>query len=311
MRRGLYWAAVIVAVLLLVGGTLLAVVGYRRTEGPSGAVRGYFAALARGDAATALAYGDVPSGPHGLLTATVLRSQQHIAPIRHFSVLATHQTGDRARVVVRYVLAYAGSPQTINASVPAHRKGGAWRLDQVAVPVALDVDRAGQRASILGSAIPDCDSLAFPGAAPITFDTPYLQLDAAEDSISFGAPPDLHVYVELSPVGKQAVLRAVQTALDACLSGRGDATCPLPDERFVPGSVRGRLSGRVADNLTISLDDGPAGLVKISGEQPVQATDYRKLSFVNQPVEGSGTVVLNVNARAYAVAPLHLLWGAS
>lgn len=311
MRRGLYWAAVLAGVLLLGSGTVLAVRGYEKTGGPDGAVRGYFAALARGDAATALAFGDVPDGPHGLLTADVLRSQQHIAPLRNLTVVATHRTGDRATVSVRYQLLYPGSPQTINSTVPVHRKDDEWRLDRVAVPVSLDLDRALQRASIVGAGIPDGDTLVFPGAVPVTFDTPYLQLNAAEDSVSFGRPPDLHVYVEISPAGTKAVVQAVQDALDACLAGRGDATCPLPDERYVPGSIRGRLSDRLADNLTITLDEGPTGLLQIKGEPPVRATTYRKLTFVNRTVTGSGTVVLDMHARAYAVRPLRLVWSRS
>jgi len=308
VRRWLYWTAVLAGVLLVGGGVTLAVRGYRQTGGPAGAVRGYFAALARGDSAGALAFGDVPDGPHTLLTADVLRSQQRIAPLRDFHVVATRQQGDAATVSVRYVLDYPGSPQTVNSSVPVHRTDGGWRLDGVAVPISLELDRALQRATIVGAGIPDGDTLAFPGAVPITFDTPYLQLDAAEDTVSFGRPPDLDVYVEVSPAGRKAVVQAVQRALDACLAGRGDPTCPLPDERYVPGSIRGRLAGRLADNLTITLDAGPAGLLDIKGEQPVEATSYRKLSFVNRPSAGHGTVVLDLSARAYAVAPLRLVW---
>ena len=311
MRRRLFWVAVAGAVALLVTGTLLAVRGYERTAGPDGAVRGYFAALARGDSAAALAFGDVPEGPHTLLTADVLASQQRIAPLRDLQVLATHRQGSRAAVVVRYVLGYPGSPQTINSRVPVHRHGDGWRLDAVAVPTSFDVDRALQRATVVGAGVPDGDTLMFPGAVPISFDTPYLQLNAAEDSVSFGQPPGIRVYVEVSPAGKQAVLAVVQRVLTACLGGHGDASCPLPNERYVPGSIRGSVVGSLADQVDVSLDDGTAGVLVVKGDVAVDASGYQRLTFLNRSTSGHGRIELSLHARAYAVRPLKLVWSGS
>jgi len=42
-------------------------------------VRAYFAALSSGDAAGALAYGDLPDGRHDLLTSDVLAAQNAVA----------------------------------------------------------------------------------------------------------------------------------------------------------------------------------------------------------------------------------------
>jgi len=311
VRRRLFWVAVVGAVALLVAGTLLAVRGYERTAGPAGAVRGYFAALARGDSAAALAFGDVPAGPHTLLTADVLKSQQRIAPLRDVQVLATHRDGTRAVVVVRYVLGYPGSPQTVNSRVPVHRRGDEWRLDAVAVPTSFDFDRALQRATVVGAGVPDGDTLAFPGAVPITFDTPYLQLTAAEDSVSFGQPPGLTVYVEVSPAGKQAVVAEVQRVLTACLAGRGGAACPLPNERYVPGSIRGSVVGALAEQVDVSLDDGTAGVLVVKGDVVVAASGYQRLTFLNRSTSGHGRIVLALHARAYAVRPLKLVWSGS
>ena len=312
MRRRLFWVAVVGAVALVVAGALLAVRGYERTAGPDGAVRGYFAALARGDSAAALAFGDVPDGPHTLLTADVLKSQQRIAPLRDVTVLATHRQGNRAVVVVRYVLDYPGSPQTINSRVPVHRQGNQWRLDAVAVPTSFDLERAVQRATVVGAGVPDGDTVVFPGAVPIGFDTPYLQLDAAEDSVSFGqASGGLRVYVEVSPAGKRAVLAEVQRVLTACLAGRGGAACPQPDERYVPGSIRGSVVGSLAEQVDVSLDDGTAGVLVVKGDVVVEASGYRRLTFLNRAAGGHGRVVLALHARAYAVRPLKLVWSGS
>ena len=44
-HRALYWTCAALAVIALVGGTVVALVSYAATGGPAGAVRGYFAAL--------------------------------------------------------------------------------------------------------------------------------------------------------------------------------------------------------------------------------------------------------------------------
>lgn len=306
MKPRLYWAGVVLGVLLLVGGSGLAVLGYAETSGPGGAVRAYFAALARGDAAAALALGTVPPGPHTLLTEDVLKAQQRIAPLRQFAITATHRDGNRARVVVRYTLAYPGSPQAINGTVPVHRADGDWRLDRVAIPTSLELDRALDRATIVGAGIPDGDTLVFPGAVPVTFDSPYLQLNAAEDSVGFDSRPGTRVYVEVSRAGRTAVTKAVETALRECLAGRGGAGCPLPNERYVPGSIRGRTAGPL--DLTIAVADDDTGILDVRGSGKVDASSYRRLSFNNRTVRGSGRVELQLHARAYAVAPLRLAW---
>lgn len=306
MKARLYWAGVVVGVVALVGGSGLAVLGWAETGGPAGAVRAYFAALARGDAPAALALGDVPPGPHTLLTADVLKAQQRIAPLRRFAITATHRDGNRARVVVRYTLAYPGAPQTINGTVPVHRADGDWRLDRVAIPTSLELDRALHRATIVGAGIPDGDTLVFPGAVPITFDSPYLQLNAAEDSVGFGSRPGTRVYVEVSRAGRTAVTRAVEAALRGCLAGSAGAGCPLPDERYVPGSIRGRTAGAL--DLAITVADGDSGILDARGSATVEASSYQRLTFSNRARRGAGRVKLALHARAYAVAPLRLAW---
>ena len=295
----------------MVGGSTLAFLGFAETSGPSGAVRGYFAALARSDAPAALSFGDVPAGPHDLLTSPVLRVQQRIAPLRDFAIATTHRQGKRASVSVRYVLGYERSPQTVNTTIAVHETGDGWRLDAVALATRLDLDRAADRATVAGAAIPDGTALLFPGAVPVTFDSPYLQLNAAEDSVGLGGHSSTLVYVEVSPAGRAAVIGSVRATLNACLSGRGDVTCPQPNDRYVPGTLRGRLSGDPSDNVEVSLGPEDAGVLRISGEQPVRATTFRRLSFRNRAESGSGIVVLDLAARAYAVSPLRLTWGAS
>jgi hypothetical protein len=308
VRRWFYWSGVVLGVLLLVGGSAVAVLGYAETAGPGGTVRGYFAALARGDAAGALAFGDVPDGPHTLLTADVLHAQQRIAPLRKFSIVATHRSGKKARVTVRYNLAYATGTQTINAGVGLHEADGDWRLDEVAIPTTLQLDRASHRATIVGGGIPDGDTLLFPGPVPITFDTPYLQLNAAEDSVGFGTEPGTEVFVEVSRAGRAAAIGALAAALHACLSGGADVRCPQPSERYVPGTLRGTLAEPLAPNVNVTLTDSADGVLDLAGSQAVQASSFRRLTFSNRPVGGHGRVVVPLHARAFAVRPLTVSW---
>src|ERR1700759_646590 len=107
VRRASYWTAVVLALAALFGGSLYAYVAYRETAGPDGTVRGYFAALERGDASSALGFGDVPAGPTDLLTDEGLVQQQAIAPLQDVSIDAVAEHGSRASVQVSYQLRFA------------------------------------------------------------------------------------------------------------------------------------------------------------------------------------------------------------
>ncbi len=308
MRRGLYWAGVLVAVALLAVGVLVAVLGYARTAGPDGAVRGYFAALARSDAPAALAFGDVPPGPHTLLTTTVLRDQQRIAPLRQFKIASTDRQGSTAIVAVTYTLAFPGQPVPVDVEVGVHQAGGDWRLNRVAVPTTLEVSEAVQRESIVGANIPAGQTLLFPGALPIRFDTPYLQLAPLSDSVSFAALEATPVVVTPTPAARTAMARAIRAKLVACLAAPSpDVTCPLPDERCVPGSVRGSVTGGVVTSGVEVVPGDPVGALNYRSTVAVTGT-YRRLNFHNRAVLSRGPIMLAVHAAAYAMAPLQVRW---
>jgi hypothetical protein len=305
-RRLLFGAGVVAAVVLLVGGGVVAYLGYTKTSGPDGAVRGYFAALAAGDASGALAYGDVPRGPHGLLTDQVLTEQQRIAAIKQFSIRGTTQTGARAQVKVRYMLDFPGDPQQVDSTVPVYQRDGDWRLSRVAVATQLLLPKAAARASILGTRISAGTVLVFPGAAPVRLDTPYLKLSAAQSGVDFDSGATTEVDVVVTDAGRRQADELVAANLLACVSGRGPRTCPLPDSRYVPGSLRGRLAS-AHPALTVSVDDSAAGVIEVTGSASVVGT-YRRLSFQNRVTGGQGSVVVPIRAQAYAVSPLRFSW---
>lgn len=309
-HRGLFAAAFAVAVAALVGGSVMAVRAYRATASPAAAVTGYFAALQRADAPAALGFGELPPGPRSLLTSPVLAAQQRIAPIRAVSVVSVDQTGSTATVAVTYTLGFAGGTRTVQDRVPVIYRGHAWRLTRTAALTQLHLAEAVDRASILGAGVPDGAVLLFPGAVPIGFDTPYLQLDAASSIVTLSGSRATDPSVQLSAPGRTAMLAAVATALRACLGAAGtpDPRCPVPSDRYVPGSLRGSFSGADLARLSLGVTADPAGVVRIGGAPlPVTGT-YQVLDFNNQPLPGSGTVALPLSATSYAVAPITVNW---
>lgn len=307
MRRALYWAAVLVGVALVTSGAVVAAIGYTTTVDPAGIVRGYFAALQRGDAAAALAYGSVPPGRRGMLTGNVLAEQQRIAPIRDLAVLQTHRHGEVATVDVKYTLAFPDADVAFSAHVGLHKESGDWRLNRVAVRTTLDAHGAVQRMTVLGAQVPAGPALFFPGALPITLDTPYLELAPFLDSVSFDSTPVTSVALHVTEAGRAAMLRAVSTKLRACLTDSADPTCPLPDERYLPDSLRGVVKGPLRATFVALDETEPIGTLDFHGTAVVAGT-WHRLAFTNVAVNGHGRVELDLHARAYAVAPLQLRW---
>ena len=93
-----------------------------------------------------------------------------------------------------------------------------------------------------GAVIPTGRPLVFPGAVPIAFDTPALQLSRTpgESSVSPSPRPALGVTVEPGRAGRSCPM-PLSAALRACLTSPDpDPLCPMPTGgRAVPGTVRG------------------------------------------------------------------------
>ncbi|HKC26896.1 MAG TPA: hypothetical protein VKB75_02685, partial [Jatrophihabitans sp.] len=242
-----------------------------------------------------------------LLTSDALHEQQRIAPIEDVGVGPTTTRGDHASVAVSYVLAFPGQHVPVSLHVGLHKDAENWRLDAVAVSTELQMRAARQRESILGATVPSAAVLLFPGIVPIRFDTPYVQLDAAADNVTLGSLPTTYVHVRLTGAGRAAMVSAVRAGIERCVQGAADAACPLPGERYVPDSVRGRLEHdmRITD---VMLDPtAPAGVLRFQGTAPVTGS-WQRLDFDNRQHAGHGTTYLNVRAIAYATAPLRLQW---
>jgi hypothetical protein len=310
-RRGLFWSAVVAALLVLVGGSTYAYVTYAATDGLDGAVKGYFAALARGSAPAALGFGELPPGPHELLTSKVLALQRKLAPIRHVHITGVQRSGDEASVGVRYDLAFADGAREVSDHVRVVRHDGSWRLARTAAVTQLSLAEAKDRATILGAAVPDGDLLVFPGAVPITFDTPYLRLSPATRSVALSAPDDIDLSVEVTAGGRAAAEAAVVAALRNCLAGgaaAADPRRPVPSDRAVPGTLRASFDAAdVRRDTKVALAATARGLITISGRLTLNGR-YTALDFENQPTAKAGPVSLPLHASAHPTAPLTLTW---
>ncbi|MEO6885232.1 MAG: hypothetical protein ABI232_02945 [Jatrophihabitantaceae bacterium] len=310
-HRGLYWAAVLLSTVALVVGAVVAWVQYQDGSGPDGVVKGYFGALQDSDAAAALAYGDLLPGPHTLLTGTVLREQQRLAPIRDVAILTVDTAGSTSRITVRYQLAFPSGAREQSDTLTLTRHGGTWRINSVAIPTTIHLQQASSRAAIVGAGIPDGPTLLFPGIVPISFDSPYLELDPTTSAVGFASESVTDVNVQVSAAGKAAVGTVLDSALQACISGHEPAasTCPLPSDRYVPGTFVGTLTGTPAQVMTVSVAGDATGVLQIGGQIKFTGT-YDVLDFNNIAHQNKGTIQLPLTATAYAVAPLALRWSA-
>lgn len=309
-HRVAFWVAMLLALAAMVGGTALAATSYLDATSPRSVVEGYFAAVVRGDAAAALAYGQIPDGRRDLLTSDVLGAQRAIAPISDVAVLDVRETGDRASADVSYRLGFASGVTPVTDTIELTRTGRTWGLAEVAVPVAIQLSGASNRSSLAGAEIPVGRHLMFPGPLPIRFDTEYLAVDSESRVVRFAETTDLPEPVELTEAGREAVGSAVDAALDACLTGTAAAPtmCPLPsDVRAVPGTLRGTVSEPASTVLVLRVQPGPDGLVHISGQIEVNG-EYQQLDFNNQQVTESGPVTVNVIAACYVTSPETIVW---
>jgi hypothetical protein len=295
------WVALVLAVLLIAGGAVVATRGYRADSGPAGAVLGYYAALARGDAPTALAYGAAkPTGNTGLLTKDVLDQQNRASTPQDVRVLHADDT----TVLVQYRLFGA----QVGDAVPVVRQDGRWALRSSAVAVTFAAATQQHRLLVGGAGVPAGPVLVFPGAAPARFDNPVLALSAGSRQVRFAGPPTIALTGELTDPGRQAVTAGVVAALDQCLA-EPSPPCPLPagGPRVVPGTLRGKPGADLAGALKLTVPPGADGRIDFSATLPVDGT-YQQFDGENLPAPATGRVELTVAGHCFATDPRTIAW---
>ena len=307
-HRGVFWVAVLTALVAIVAGTFVAVTTYVDATAPDTVAADYFRALSQADAARALAFGDLPAGPRTYLTDGVLRAAREVAAISDVTVLSVDRDGDAANVTVQYQLSSGSGRKTVSDAVALKRHGNSWRLVTTAVPVRIAAPVGGHRLTLAGTALPAQAVLVFPGALPLSVDTP--NLEVGEQVIHLSRPGTRSVRPTLTKAGTQAVQAAVASAMQACFGVNPSPSCPVPtDARVVPGTVYGTLTGDLNQELTIQIAHGPDGLLDVRGSIAVRGT-YQRLDFDNLPAAASGTIELAIRAHCYAADPRKFAWGA-
>ena len=270
------------------------------------------------DAARALSYGPVPAGDTSFLTAEVLKDQLAAGTITGFQVLTVTKTGgDAATVNVSYQLSGPGDAHMVTDTVPMIRKDRHWWLADTAVSTKVGLTRAAQRATFAGAALPTGPVLLFPGALPIAFDTPNLELGDARSSVTFTAPDNTGLTVEASAAGIAAARTAVASALTSCLADTSATVfCPVPGNgsstlRAVPGTLRGTLPSGASDGLAVTVSPDPAGVLLVNGTVVVDG-HYQSLDYTNivSPIT-SDKISVAIAAQCFATAASSVTWRAS
>ena len=308
-RRTLFWVAVCAACVLTLAGTVVAVTGYFTSAGPGRVVRDYFAALSRGDARAALGYGALPDGPRELLTGPVLRAQQQVGRISPVSVIAVDQDHETATVSVHYAITFASVTTVVGDHVTVIKHGRTWRLAKTAVPVDLTLKTAQHRASVADAVVPAGRPLVFPGAVPIAFDAPVLQLAEPQGIVRFEDSKRPPLEVTVTSVGQKMVSAAVAAALRNCLgSADPDPLCPMPPGgRAVPGTVRGAIDDEIQD-VRVTVAPDADGRIEVTGQVPVTGS-YAQLTFDNQrAAQQVNRYPLAIRAHASALTPNEIVW---
>ncbi|MFC7756023.1 hypothetical protein [Tsukamurella soli] len=215
--------AVVVIVVIVVAVTLAA-----RSGGGAGsagdAVKGYLAALARGDADAALAYGVDQPASRELLTDDVLKQQIAKWPITNVRILDDTSSGNASGVGMATVHVAATFGTTVSdATVDAKKVGNTWKLATAAVKITADVggseDASADTLTVFGKPAGTGTAYVFPGYQAFGSSDPYLDVTATPllldklDSFSAGF---ISAQYTLNDVGKKAINDALVAAFAPC-----------------------------------------------------------------------------------------------
>jgi hypothetical protein len=309
-RRGLLAAGALATVGAVVTGGL-AWSQWADSHSPATVVKGFYRALADGDASAALAFAETaPSGEY--LTSTVLQQQLRVAKLADVSIAGTDKSSSTATVEVQYRLGFADKPQDVTDQVQLTKHGSSWRLAQVSSTVTLAQVRQGaDRVTLAGRPLSSGRVELFPGAVPVATDTTAVQVTGHPEVRLHAASDIVQINVEVSADRKKQVAAALDAAVAKCLDAAStDAQCPLPTDvtRPVPGSLHGTASKKLADGgATVSLSPDGKGLLDVTADLPVDAT-WKAWDFNNLAVPDQGSITLHLEATATVDDPNTIYW---
>jgi hypothetical protein len=309
-RRGLLAAGALAAVGAVVTGGM-AWSQWADSHSPATVVKGFYRAIAAGDAPTALAFAETaPTGEY--LTSAVLQQQLQVAKLTDVSVGNTDKGSSTATVEVRYRLGFADKPQDVTDQVQLTEHGSSWRLTKVSSTVTLAQVRQGaDRVTLAGRPMPSARVELFPGAVPVATDTPAVQITGQPEVRLHAASDIVQITVEVAADRKRQVATALDAAISKCLDAAStDVQCPLPPgvTRPVPGSLHGTASKKLADGgAVVSLSPDGKGLLSVTADLPVDAT-WKAWDFDNLAVPDHGSITVHLEATATIDDPSTIYW---
>lgn len=251
------WLVVLAVVLAAVLAAALTV-AYTGSGGgsvakPDDVVRGYLRALADGDAAAALRLGPAP-GRAPLLTDSVLRRQQQLAPIRDVRVLASSVHGGTAEVRAAYRFGRRRADQTF-----ALNRAGHWQLQATALSIDVSTLSRIPEPTVFGVPIGAATTIqVFPGPLVWGSANRFFRVtdrDSARFALSPADPDAAYTALSagLNADGQRAVLTAVQRYLAGCAASHSltPKGCPQQqtDEHVVANSARWQVTSDVPKAL--------------------------------------------------------------
>lgn len=311
--RRWFWSAVVVALAVTAVGTGLALAGIMQAGRVESTVEDYFAAVAQGRAAGALALGAIPDGDRSYLTQAVLDAQRDVGRISHLDIGTITRTGTAAAVDVSYRLSAGGASFDVLDTVHLDKFGWRWRMAAVATPVSMTAETATSRVALAGTALPTVPVLMFPGSLPLQTNSDLLGLDREQTVVRFAAPGPVEVAIAVPPAGRTAVAAALDAALTSCLAAANDdPNCPTTVQgvRFVPGSMTGSLTQAPSvAGVTFTVLPDVAGRILVTGTFQAQA-QWKQLNFNNLSEAKAGELTLSYQATILAVDPIRVQWGA-
>lgn len=156
-------AAVLLVIVLIAGVAIVRSIGGGGDgDSPGATVKGYFAALAAGDAKKALSYGKEAPASTELLTDEILRKQRDLAPIKDLKIVS-ETAGYTGTVHLTVSIGDVAYDEQLNLE----KVGESWKLKTAAVQVKpyLSTDSDKQYLTILGKPLPASGvAYVFPGA---------------------------------------------------------------------------------------------------------------------------------------------------
>ncbi len=228
-RTPLIIGLVLGAVVLLVAGVITAVVLSGGSDGSDGnagdAVKGYVEALARGDAAGALAYSDAKPGSMDFLSDDILKKQIEHSPISNVQILSDDSTtGPSFGFAMVHVRASFGD-KVSDETMHVKKTGDGWKLDSAAVKLeqrpSMGDDKSMQDITLFGKPLGNGAIYVFPG---------WLDFASANSNLTVTSEPVLlsglagyssvDVTVDLADGGRQAADKAIRDALSKCAESK-------------------------------------------------------------------------------------------